>query len=54
MKIKIHSFSTIGRRSTNEDALEVVNNLDNSNPELKPYLFCGVFDGHGGDEWMVV
>jgi serine/threonine protein phosphatase PrpC len=50
MKIIIHSFSTIGRRSTNEDALEVVNNLDNSNSELKPYLFCGVFDGHGGDK----
>jgi serine/threonine protein phosphatase PrpC len=48
MKIIIHSYSTTGIRPSNEDAMELVNNLDLNNKSLIRVLYAGVFDGHGG------
>lgn len=50
MKITIHSFSTNGKRPNNEDAMDLLNNLDNSKSEFVEILFAGVFDGHGGGD----
>jgi len=50
MKIIIQSFSTNGKRQNNEDAMDLINNLDNSKPEFIEILFAGVFDGHGGGD----
>jgi serine/threonine protein phosphatase PrpC len=50
MKIIIQSYSTIGTRSSNEDAIDIVNNLDNANISNIPILYIGVFDGHGGGD----
>ena len=48
MKIIIHSYSTTGARPNNEDAMEIINNLDETDPNLIKILYAGVFDGHGG------
>lgn len=48
MKIIIHSYSTTGTRPQNEDAMDIINNLDESDPKLIKILYTGVFDGHGG------
>ena len=48
MKVIIHSYSTTGVRPQNEDAMEIINNLDLNNKSLIPILYAGVFDGHGG------
>jgi len=50
MKIIIQSFSTNGKRQNNEDAMDLINNLDNSKSEFIEILFAGVFDGHGGGD----
>lgn len=49
MKITIQSFSTTGTRESNEDAMELINNLNYTNKEYIKILYAGVFDGHGGD-----
>lgn len=48
MRVIIQSYSTIGMRPQNEDAMEVINNLDNANKSLIPILYASIFDGHGG------
>jgi serine/threonine protein phosphatase PrpC len=48
MKVIIHSYSTTGTRPHNEDAMEIINNLDDTDPNLIKVLYAGVFDGHGG------
>lgn len=50
MNIIIQSYSTIGTRQHNEDALDIINNLDKSNINLIPILYVGVYDGHGGGD----
>jgi serine/threonine protein phosphatase PrpC len=50
MEIKIHSFSTNGKRANNEDAMDLLNNLDKSKTDNVEILFAGVFDGHGGGD----
>jgi serine/threonine protein phosphatase PrpC len=50
MEIKIHSFSTNGKRPNNEDAMDLLNNLDGSKKDSVEILFAGVFDGHGGGD----
>lgn len=50
MRIIIQSFSTNGKRQNNEDAMDLLNNLDNSKTEYIKILFAGVFDGHGGGD----
>jgi serine/threonine protein phosphatase PrpC len=50
MEIKIHSFSTNGKRPNNEDAMDLLNNLDKSKSDSIEILFAGVFDGHGGGD----
>jgi hypothetical protein len=50
MKINIHSFSTNGKRPNNEDAMDLLNNLDSSKSDIIEILFAGVFDGHGGGD----
>lgn len=48
MKIIIQSYSTTGVRSHNEDAMDHINNLDESNKTNIKILYVGVYDGHGG------
>lgn len=48
MNIVIQSYSTTGIRPQNEDAMEVVNNLNNNDKTIMPILYAGLFDGHGG------
>jgi serine/threonine protein phosphatase PrpC len=48
MKFIIQSFSTNGARDHNEDAMDLVNNLDGSDNSYIEILYTGVFDGHGG------
>ena len=48
MNIIIHSYSTIGKRSKNEDAMELINNLDNKESNYNKLLYAGIYDGHGG------
>jgi serine/threonine protein phosphatase PrpC len=48
MKIIIHSYSTTGVRPNNEDAMDIINNLELTNQSLIKILYAGVFDGHGG------
>jgi len=48
MNLIIHSYSTTGTRPHNEDAMEIINNLDQRDPTLIKILYAGVFDGHGG------
>ena len=48
MKIIIQSFSTNGARDHNEDAMDLINNLDNIDSSNVEVLYAGVFDGHGG------
>ena len=50
MNIIIQSYSTTGARPHNEDAMDLINNLDNSNKLYIPILYAGVFDGHGGGD----
>lgn len=50
MNIIIQSYSTTGTRPNNEDAMELINNLNGSNKNNIKVLFNGVFDGHGGGE----
>jgi serine/threonine protein phosphatase PrpC len=50
MNIVIQSYSTTGIRPHNEDAMDLINNLDGSNKNLIPILYTGVFDGHGGGD----
>ena len=49
MKIIIHSYSTTGIRSKNEDAMELINNLDEKNDTIIKTLYLAIFDGHGGN-----
>ncbi len=48
MDIIIHSYSTTGVRPQNEDAMDIINNLNNHDKSLINILYAGVFDGHGG------
>jgi len=48
MKLIIHSYSTTGTRPQNEDAMDIIDNLSESNKNLIKILYAGVFDGHGG------
>lgn len=48
MKIIIQSFSTNGARDHNEDAMDLINNLDKTDNSNIEVLYAGVFDGHGG------
>jgi len=50
MSIIIQSYSTTGIRPQNEDAMDLLNNLDGSNKKNIRILYVGVFDGHGGGE----
>jgi len=50
MNIFIQTYSTTGVRPHNEDAMDLINNLDKSNNNLIPILYAGVFDGHGGGD----
>lgn len=49
MNLIIQSYSTNGLRDKNEDAMELINNLDHKDSTKIPILYVGVFDGHGGD-----
>ena len=46
--MKIHTYTLKGKRESNEDEHFNIINLDNSNKDLHPINFVGVFDGHGG------
>jgi serine/threonine protein phosphatase PrpC len=48
MNIIIQSFSTNGTRDSNEDTMDLINNLNESNKSHIQILYAGVFDGHGG------
>jgi len=50
MKIIIQSYSTTGVRESNEDTMDLINNLDNNISGYIPILYSGVFDGHGGGD----
>lgn len=45
----IQSISLLGARPSNEDEIEVVDNLDGKDASQKALTFCAVFDGHGGN-----
>jgi protein phosphatase 2C len=45
-----HTISLLGARPKNEDEIEIIINMDNSDSTYKPINFFGVFDGHGGDK----
>ena len=44
----IQSFSLQGKRDSNEDQHISIYNITNSNNNINPVNFIGVFDGHGG------
>jgi serine/threonine protein phosphatase PrpC len=46
--MNIHSVSIKGIRNQNEDRHSIISNLDNSDHNLAPINFFGVYDGHGG------
>ena len=46
----IHSISMLGKRPTNEDQHEIIQNLDGAKDELKNISIFGIFDGHGGKD----
>lgn len=48
MKIITQSYSTTGVRQSNEDAMDIINNLDGSNSSNVKIFYAGVYDGHGG------
>ena len=48
MRIITQSYSTTGIRQYNEDAMEIINNLDSSNTSNIRIYYAGIFDGHGG------
>jgi serine/threonine protein phosphatase PrpC len=51
MKVIIQIYTTIGSvKPKNEDAFEIINNLDSSNKSNIPILYAGLFDGHGGGD----
>lgn len=51
MKVIIQTYTTIGSvKPKNEDALEIINNLDSSDNTNVPILYAGLFDGHGGGD----
>lgn len=50
MKIIIQSYSTTGVRPNNEDAMDLINNLNGENNSNIKILYNGVFDGHGGGD----
>lgn len=51
MKVIIQTYTTTGSvKPKNEDAFEVINNLDNSDNSNIPLLYVGLFDGHGGGD----
>ena len=41
-------FSITGRRDTNEDAHNIILNINNVNENLNPINLLGIYDGHGG------
>jgi serine/threonine protein phosphatase PrpC len=48
--MKVHSCSIKGRRPQNEDAHNIIMNMDGENPEMKNINFYSIFDGHGGKQ----
>lgn len=46
--MKIHTYTLKGKRRSNEDEHFNIINLNNTNNNLHPINFVGVFDGHGG------
>jgi serine/threonine protein phosphatase PrpC len=50
MNIIIQTYSATGIRPSNEDTLDIINNLSGNNKNLANILYTGVFDGHGGGE----
>jgi serine/threonine protein phosphatase PrpC len=47
-KFDIHNYSTCGKRDKNEDAYNIITNINNKNKSLAPINFFSIFDGHGG------
>ena len=48
--IIIQSASLIGKRQRNEDEIDVVNNLDGNDENIKNIACNVIFDGHGGGD----
>lgn len=48
MKLVIQTYSSIGTRPQNEDAIDIITNLDDSNKNIEIMNYCAIFDGHGG------
>lgn len=46
--MNIHIISLTGKRPQNEDAHDVIVNMNGKDPNLAPVNFYGVYDGHGG------
>lgn len=50
LNIITQSSSLIGLRDKNEDEIDIINNINNTDKTLKPILYSAVFDGHGGGD----
>jgi len=48
--MNIHFTSATGRRESNEDAHNIILNINNNNKKLNSINFLGIYDGHGGNK----
>lgn len=48
--MEIHYTTVTGRRDTNEDAHNIILNINNVNENLNPINMLGIYDGHGGSK----
>ncbi len=48
--MSVHSVSKKGKRPQNEDAHNIILNIDNKDESFAPINFYGIYDGHGGKE----
>lgn len=44
----VHTCSLLGLRPSNEDEVDIVDNTGGADASLKPVLYLGIYDGHGG------
>src|SRR5580698_4520151 len=47
IQTQIYEISLKGSRTSNEDAHDIIINLDKSNPKMKEINYYSIFDGHG-------
>lgn len=50
LNIITHSTSLTGKRKKNEDEIDIINNLNNNDKNIKKIVYSAIFDGHGGEK----